>query len=343
MEEIIIRKNENVEANFKKCVELLLNYKILRKSNSYAFDLIKSLANWQLSQIDSDEIKIVIEQKNRNILAFSRDGTIFISTEALKTKRLKDFVKLTDILLHEFSHIKTDKQNAKIRKNEHGTANNQYKPKYFYYGVLELLKKFIDAETAGDLALAYYSKNENEQTANIQAKDEILKLISSAKQIKNYAWLGKMETLENDQFDKTLKNISQHNNKLSIYDQLLKTNLAQFQLNYASNPKSETDKDEQNKLLFFVSRTLNPCGEADQMLFKHYLAKKDVENCLMLINLPDFKHNISNLRDLIALLKEKNVSLSKITNVDLSKVMKEQKSTKPFGSVCGDDKVDLTL
>ena len=337
MEEIIVKRNDNVNISFNKCVDLLLNYKKLRKFKDFVINWIKSLANWQLSQIGCDEIKIIVETNNSNMLGYSNGDCIVLSSNSLKVKRLKDFVSLTDTIFHEFSHIQTDKLNCKIRKNEYGKANGHYKPKYYYYGVFDLLKKFIDVETAGDLALAYYSKNENEQTANIQAKDGIVLLTSFAKQIKNYDWLDKMVAIENEHYIASNKRISQYNYKLSFHEQPLKTNLTNFQLDFANMPECEKNNEEINKALFYIARTLNHCNEADQILFKHYLAKKDVDNCLKLINLPDFINNTSNIKDLIALMEENNISLSKITNVDLSNIWRTQKEPSKLKSFYNDD------
>ena len=302
-EEIITVKYEkSAEHYFNECVNMLANYKLLCKKPTFLANWISNLCAWQIKKSELGEINVIATKMQHGILASRKNNDINIQF-VKQIKNYKSFIKLTDCLLHELSHVKTDKDNNNILKDENGNVSVEYLPEFYQRFVLSTLvfKCNLEYSTAYDIALALYFSNKNEKTACADAFNQTNLLLSSAKRLsKKIKLLDKM--VKHESVHSKFPDTSEYDLSLQIYENTIIKHLREFESEFAQNPTKE------DALYYETARKLVPNEETDQILFNHLLNSNNFEAVIKMINHPSFKNNLNNIVDAIALLKKNNLN-----------------------------------
>lgn len=308
---------------YNNILTALQNIKSAKRSKTFVKDLVENLIGFKMAELGLKEFSYQFD-KGYFICNYSAN-CIFIN-DKLQKFNLSNVVKLIDGVFHEFEHVKADIVNATIKKDENGNTNKKYLPNFYEQTVYATLCKVceMDKEDASKLSFALYCNNENEKLANNNAFEQSIKLLQSSKTDKNAKLVDKMIKLETKSFNESVKTAySKENiNLINEFNAFKKKHLINFQYIFAQHPSnSPTDI-----LQMYVARMLCPNFHADQELFEYFLTAGNVDACVKILNMPNFKNTPDNLRDVINLLHSKKRSLLCLTGIEEQAILKYAKA-----------------
>lgn len=321
MDNYFLRCEKTKTEYLNDLIKIMTNIKQAKKDKNISCEIAKTLISYKMADLGLDKIKLKLLDKNCGYIGSQNNDVISINEKLIKFN-LKNLVVLMDCLLHEFDHIKTDLSNKEIKKDEFGTPNNKYIPKFyeqFVYLALHLICN-LELEDASELSVALYAFDQNEMQANKYAFVETINILEACKNQANKKFIDKMIAIEKHNYLKFIATHQTQRNKMLIeqFNFHCKPNLLAFQLEFAKKPIN-TPLDLSK---IYVVRMLCPSDEADQKLFEHFLKLGNVNACIKIMNAPDFKNTPKNLKDLIALMQKSNVDLSNLTGIDKNALLR---------------------
>ncbi len=310
---INIENNKTKDECLKELVDLMTTYIKNRGKANISKELTLSLIKYKLADLQLSNIKFSLLKGVDSCLGAHGEDIIILNDKLFKGG-YKRVVKIIDSILHEFSHLETAKENAKIQKDEYGNPSATYLEHFKYENVLYAVRTIcgFDLETSVDVTLSLYSTNRNEQKANNQAFIGSLELFYEVEKQCPSKMLEKMRAYLKKVYFKTKREISSKNYLLDAYGKIIEDSFKNFQMNFASFPKD----NKVEVIKYEAAHSIHPNDEADQKLFNHLLKQGNLDACLKMINNPSFKNNPYNIINLIKLIKNKGGDLSCIKGVN---------------------------
>lgn len=322
----------NYQYYYDRCIHLLKNFVSNCKDPSFLNNWIQSVLQWQMAKHNIPKINFSYEQ-NIHCLGYAEKNGITLNIKYNKLKHPKNFVELTDTILHEFSHIKMAKQNESLKKDENGVLDGEYLPSFYNGSVENVLRKICehDFSTSFECSQGMYYINENERHARLDARQQLEQLIKHGLEVcdnKTNKFLKK-SLLEQQKIEKHInqffKEFIHVQRDLQSFN---KRKILQFQLDYPN--QQHTDLLDN---MFQTSRVMFKDDDVDQKTFAALIDAKDITAACNLLNDPGFKNTPQNLIDFFNLAysinQNEEIVLSHFNQETIRKysIKKPQKTT----------------